>query len=105
MDRGGDRGRAAVRQGAAGGGREAEQGVTTPPPAARASAPTSTAALTANHQPALPPGSKFDPLTGKPLESQQSSSPPPQQTIAREKPQYRFDPYTGEKIGAGEENR
>jgi len=84
---------------------DVEQGVTNPTPAPAASAPTSTAALTANHQPALPPGSKFDPLTGKPLESQQSSSPPPQQTIAREKPQYRFDPYTGEKIGAGEENR
>jgi sec-independent protein translocase protein TatA len=51
---------------------------------------------------ALPSEYKFDPLTGKPLETAEPKSAP-QQTVAREKPKHRFDPYTGEKIGAGEE--
>src|SRR3954451_17615438 len=37
---------------------------------------------------ALPSEYKFDRTTGKPIEPVQS-----QQTVAREKPQYRFDPY------------
>jgi sec-independent protein translocase protein TatA len=70
---------------------DVEQGVKTPSDQTQMPTPS---------QPALPPGSKFDPVTGQPLVANQSEP-----TIAREtpKPQYRFDPYTGQPLAAQKE--